>query len=493
MQTLGIDLGSSSVKVALVDHATGQTLADAQFPDQEMSIDAPQPGWAEQQPDRWWDVLTQALRRLAAKHSLRDVRAIGIGYQMHGLVCVDADGNALRPSIIWCDSRAVPYGEGAFQNLGPDRVLPRLLNSPGNFTAAKLAWVRDHEPDVYARIDKIMLPGDYLALRMTGETHTSITGLSEGIFWDFQDHRAADFLLDEFGFDPSLLPAAHGSFGAYGQLRAAVAGELGLPAGIPVTYRAGDQPNNALSLNVLEPGQVAATAGTSGVVYGVTDQVKYDPKSRVNTFAHVNHRPGEQTRLGVLLCINGVGIANAWTRRLTGATDYATMNAAAAKIQPGAEGLRFLPFGNGAERMLENKHIGASLEGLDLVRHGQAHVYRAVVEGIAFAFRYGVDLMREVGVRPELIRAGYANMFLSPDFRQTVATLLGSRIELYNTNGAVGAAVGAAIGAEFKQADEAFANLRVLETVTPDTGTQEVYETAYQEWKSLLGKRLEGV
>ena len=442
MQTLGIDLGSSSVKVALVDHASGQTLATAQFPDREMPIDAPQPGWAEQPPERWWTALTRALQRLAEQHPLRDVRAIGIGYQMHGLVCVDKNGEALRPAIIWCDSRAVPYGERAFHHLGAERTLPRLLNSPGNFTAAKLAWVKANEPAVYAKTNKILLPGDYLALRMTGEARTTVGGLSEGTLWDFRTHRPADFLLDAFGFDADLLPRAHPSFQELGKLRPAVAAELGLPAHVPLSYRAGDQPNNALSLNVLEPGQVAATAGTSGVVYGVTDTVQYDPKSRVNTFAHVNHDPtGARTRLGVLLCINGVGIANAWTRRLTGTDHYDRMNAAAATVRPGAEGLRFLPFGNGAERMLENRHIGASLENLDLIRHDRAHVFRAVVEGIAFAFRYGVDLMRGVGVRPDLIRAGYANLFLSPDFRQIVSTLLGARIELYNTNGAVGAAV----------------------------------------------------
>lgn len=490
MITLGIDLGSSSVKVALVDHGSGRTVAAAQYPKVEMPIHAPRPGRAEQDPELWWHALHHALGMLSEQADLNEVTAIGIAYQMHGLVCVDKNLEVLRPAIIWCDSRAVETGERAFRELGADHCLSHYLNSPGNFTAAKLRWVQENEPEIYERIHKILLPGDYLALRLTGEIATSTSGLSEGIFWDYQNNRPAERLMRHWNIDSDLLPFYGSCFGATGQIHANATAELGLRAGTPVTYRAGDQPNNAFSLKVLQAGEVAATAGTSGVVYGVTDEVRYDPNSRVNTFAHVNHTE-KQTRLGVLLCINGTGIANAWARRLTGETDYDAMNRLAADVAPGAEGLRVLPFGNGAERMLENRRIDAQFSGLDYVRHDRAHLYRATLEGIACSFRYGMTIMRQTGVRPSVIRAGRANLFLSPTFRETLATLTGSRIELYNSDGATGAAIGAAVGLGVAPTD-AFSNLRVVETVEPNQKFADRYEEIFGEWEGLLQEKLAG-
>ena len=488
MISLGIDLGSSSVKVALVDHVSGRTVASAQYPPTEMPIDAPRPGWAEQDPDLWWHALHHALGILSERVDLQEVTAIGIAYQMHGLVCVDREGRVLRPAVIWCDSRAVATGERAFHELGSDFCLQHYLNSPGNFTAAKLRWLQEHEPELYGRIHKIMLPGDYLAMRLTGEITTTLSGLSEGILWDFQTDRPAEHLLDHWQIDPGLLPPHRGSFDSTGQVSAAAATELGLRTGTPLTYRAGDQPNNAFSLGVMRAGEVAATAGTSGVVYGVTDRVGYDPKSRVNTFAHVNHTAA-QTRLGVLLCINGTGIANAWTRRLTQETDYEALNRLAAGVAPGAEGLRVLPFGNGAERMFENRSLDAQISGLDYLRHDRSHLYRATLEGIACSFRYGMDILKENGVQPSVIRAGRANLFLSPTFRETLATLTGSRIELYNTDGATGAARGAAVGMG-QQPEAVFQKLRVVETVNPDAATRTRYEEIYAEWKGLVERAI---
>jgi Sugar (pentulose and hexulose) kinases len=488
MLLLGIDLGSSSVKASVIDGESGHCLATSFSPVDEMKIIALKPGWAEQDTEIWWSNLKIAIANCTHKlgKNKDNIGAIGISYQMHGLVTVDKENKVLRNSIIWCDSRAVGYGEKAMNALGKEYCLSHLLNSPGNFTASKLAWVKENEPGLYARINKIMLPGDYIGLRLTGELATTYTGMSEGIFWDFLENNVSANLLKYFNFDRKLLPAAAPSFSVSGQLLKSVADELGLPEGIPVSYKAGDQPNNALSLNVLNPGEVAATAGTSGVIYGVTDKKKYDSLSRVNTFLHVNHNQAK-TSLGVLLCINGTGILNSWLRRNTGSLSYDEMNNMAEKVAPGSEGLRILPFGNGAERMLGNKETGARIEGLNFNTHSKAHMFRAAQEGIAFSFRYGLDIMKEVGIDFKIIRAGEANMFLSKVFREVLSCITGTVIHLYNTDGSIGAARGAGIGCGYyKSEKEAFNGLVAVGITEPDNSQIKEYEKAYSEWKELV-------
>jgi xylulokinase len=493
MYLLGFDIGSSSVKASLIDGANGEVKATAFYPKQEMSITALKPGWAEQPPHIWWDNLRLALGEVmsVSRVDAGDIKAIGISYQMHGLVMVDQYREVIRPSIIWCDSRAAAIGNEAFGSIGEQRCLSHLLNSPGNFTASKLKWVKDHEPENFDKIDKIMLPGDYIAMKLTGEIRTTISGLSEAILWDFSLDGIASILLDTYGFDKAMIPQLTPVFGDQGHLTASAAKELGLAAGTLVSYRAGDQPNNALSLNVLKPGEVAATAGTSGVVYGVSREIKFDPASRVNTFAHVNHT-GQDPRLGVLLCINGTGILNAWLRKHTAAgLSYEEINQLAATVTEGSEGLTVLPFGNGAERVLGNIDTGSVISGLNFNIHNQAHVLRAAQEGIVFAFKYGMDIMEDTGIHPSVIRAGKANMFLSPVFRNTLSTITGATIELYNTDGSVGAARGAGIGAGYyKNFDDAFTNLKKLETTEPGAADAERVKNAYSAWKSLLEKTL---
>ena len=493
MYLLGYDIGSSSVKASLVDAESGKCLASAFHPETEAPIISKKSGWAEQDPSMWLGYLRQATADVLAQAkeqelSPKDIKAIGISYQMHGLVCVDKNLNVLRPAIIWCDSRAVPYGKRAFEALGEEYCLSHLLNSPGNFTAAKLAWVKEHEPEVYKRIWKVMLPGDFIAMRLTGVTCTTVSGLSEGIFWDFRKNQPSAELLEYFDFDPTLLPQVKPTFGVQGTLTREAAEALGLPEGIPVTYRAGDQPNNALSLNVFNPGEIASTAGTSGVVYGVIGQVNYDPLSRVNSFAHVNHT-AKDPRLGVLLCINGTGILNSWMRRtLVEGMSYTQINAMAAKVPIGCDGVSILPFGNGAERMLLNKDKGCSINGVNFNRHGQAHLLRAAQEGIVFSFQYGIEIMQEMGLKVDKIHAGMANMFQSPIFRETLAGVSGATIELYNTDGSVGAAKGAGMGAGiYKNAREAFSTLERLDVVFPKR--QEEYRAAYEQWKSYLNNQ----
>ena len=488
MYLLGYDIGSSSVKASLVDAQSGRCVASAFYPKSEAAIIANKPGWAEQEPSSWWENLKLATADVLAASAAdpKDIKAIGISYQMHGLVCVDKDLNVLRPSIIWCDSRAVPYGQKAFDEIGHEACLSHLLNSPGNFTASKLAWVKENEPELYSKIYMIMLPGDYIAMKLTGEVCTTISGLSEGMMWDFSENAPAQILLDYYGIDRSLIADIRPTFSEQGRVTAAAAAELGLAEGTPVTYRAGDQPNNALSLNVFNPGEIASTAGTSGVVYGVLGEVNYDPKSRVNTFAHVNHTE-DQTRLGVLLCINGTGILNSWMKRNAApeGISYAQMNDLAATAPIGSAGVSILPFGNGAERMLENREVGSSIHGVNFNIHSQAHLLRAAQEGIVFSFKYGIEVMEQMGMNVNKIHAGHANMFLSPIFRNTLAGVTGAVIELYDTDGSVGAAKGAGIGAGiYKDNTEAFSTLEKLAVIEP-SDTQE-YKDAYEVWKSRL-------
>lgn len=494
MYLLGCDIGSSSVKVSIVDEETGLTVGSDFYPKVEAPIKAVHPGWAEQNPDDWWSYLKQALKGALHESGVKgdDVRAIGISYQMHGLVVVDKKMEVLRPSIIWCDSRAVSYGDRAFRNMGEKQCLSHLLNSPGNFTASKLAWVKEYEPQLFKSIYKIMLPGDFIAMRMTGDVVTTVSGLSEGIFWDFKNNCLSEDLMSYYGFDKDLIADIRPTFGLQGELLSSVATELGLKKGTPVTYRAGDQPNNALSLNVLNPGEIAATGGTSGVVYGVNGKVNYDTLSRVNTFAHVNHTE-EQTRLGVLLCINGVGILNSWVKRNVApeGISYNDLNDLAASVPIGSEGLSILPFGNGAERMLQNKQVDCSVQGLNFNIHGKAHIARAAQEGIVFSFKYGMDIMNEMGIDIRVIRAGNANMFLSPLFREALAGVTGTVIELYDTNGAVGAAKGAGIGAGvYKNAEEAFASLKKINVIEPDGLKADKYCAAFDTWKERLNQQI---
>ena len=487
---LGFDVGSSSVKASLVDIESGQCAASAFYPESEAPIKAVKAGWAEQNPEDWWQYLKLSLRKIMAETGAtgEQVKAIGISYQMHGLVCVDKDLKPLRDAIIWCDSRAVPYGERAFNELGSELCLSHLLNSPGNFTASKLAWVKENEPELFEKIHKIMLPGDFIALKLSGVCNTTASGLSEGMLWDFKENRPAKFLMDYFGFPESVLPEVVPTFSVQSQVSRAAAEELGLQEGTPICYRAGDQPNNALSLNVFNPGEIAATAGTSGVVYGVLGNVNYDPKSRVNTFAHVNHT-AEANRLGVLLCINGTGILNAWMRRTVApeGISYAEMNEMMAAVPIGSEGVSVIPFGNGAERVLENREVGASIHGINFNKHTKAHLMRAAQEGIVFSFCYGMEIMRQMGMQIQKIHAGKANMFLSDIFRQTLASTSGATIELLETDGSVGAAKGAGMGCGlYKDHDEAFASLKRLAVIEPDLARRDEYLAAYERWKSLL-------
>ena len=488
MLLLGIDLGTSSIKVSVVDAETQQSLASAQYPEEETTITSLQTGWAEQSPETWWQNIKEAIKKVNATRLFdpKNIAAIGIAYQMHGLVLVNKQQKVLRDSIIWCDSRAVETGNVAFKKIGEQRSLSALLNSPGNFTASKLSWVKENEPKIFESSYKMMLPGDFAAMKLTGEITTTSSALSEGIFWDFQEDELSKDVMNCFGFDEKIIPEVKPLFSSHGSLLSEVAKELSLNPGIPVSYKAGDQLNNALSLNVFHPGEVAATAGTSGVIYAVTDELFFDKLSRVNAFAHVNHSKKER-RVGVLLCINGTGIMNRWIKDLS-STNYNEMNRQAEQIQPGSNGLSVLPFGNGAERIFENKMVGAHLLHIDLNKHSKAHLFRATQEGIVYSFRFGLDIMRENGILPSVIRVGKANMFLSDLFAASFVDATNVPVEMYDNDGSVGAALGAGIGAGiFSSPKEAFSNLKLIKRIDPSSNLK-VYDELYGKWKQELMK-----
>ena len=491
---LGFDIGSSSIKASLLNADTGLVISSGSSPEVEMAIDAPQRGWAEQNPALWWQHLITATNKIfsAISSGAYEVAGIGISYQMHGLVIVDKDQQVLHPSIIWCDSRAVEIGNKAAAALGVEFCLKNYLNTPGNFTASKLRWVKEHQPEIYERIDKIMLPGDYIAMMLTGEIRTTISGLSEGIFWDFEKKSTADALLTHYGIEKKLLADVVPTFGHQGLLTAQAASALGLAPGIPVAYRAGDQPNNAFSLNVLQPGEAATTAGTSGVIYGVTDKNLYDLKGRVNTFAHVNYTSAHPN-LGVLLCINGTGIQYSWLKRnlLDNKYSYQEMNELAADAPVGSDGLICFPYGNGSERSLESKDVHGHFSGISFNLHDKRHLVRAAQEGIVFTFRYGLDVMREMGMYFEEVKVGHANLFLSRVFREAFVNTCNVGLEMFNTDGSQGAARGAGIGiGHYSSEKEAFSSLKRIERLEPRKELSEEYEGAYQRWQEGLERLL---
>ena len=492
MYALGYDIGSSSIKASLVDIKQNNEVLSVRSPQDELSMIAHKPGWAEQEPTIWWKHLCLATKDLLARTGVspKEVKSIGISYQMHGLVVVDENLNVLRPSIIWCDSRAVAIGEGAFEKIGDHECLSRHMNSPGNFTASKLAWIKQQEPEIYQQIYKAMLPGDYIAMMLTGQAKTTISGLSEGILWDFQDDQLSESILAAYGFKEDIFPEYCPTISLQGMITAEAAQQTGLVAGIPIGYRAGDQPNNALSLGVLRPGQVAATGGTSGVVYGIIEQKKYDPFSRVNNFAHVNYST-DHPYIGVLLCINGTGIAYNHIRQITGSNlSYTELEELASQVGIGADGLSFLPFGNGAERMLGNQELGAQFHGLSFNLHGQGHYVRATLEGIAFSFVYGINIMKDMGLALDEIIAGNDNMFQSAVFGQMISDLTGSTIRLVNTTGAVGAARASAVSiGAFTDIESAMDGLQYVKSYSPNQDTDK-QKSAYKRWLSILERQL---
>ena len=487
MYQIGYDIGSSSVKVAIVNAQSGEKIIALHEPQNEMAITAINKDWAEQDPELWWKHVCNATKKAITESKIDQskIESIGIAYQMHGLVIIDKEGHPLRNAIIWCDSRAVTIGNKAYADLGEKHCMTHLLNSPGNFTASKLKWVKDNEPEVYSRIHKYMLPGDYIGYKLSGQINTTKNGLSEGILWDYKENKVASQLLDYYGIASKLTPDIVDNFTNQGTVNSSASAETRLPIGAKITYRAGDQPNNALSLNVFKHGEVAATGGTSGVLYAVTDTLKSKESSRINHFAHVNYTNHKPT-VGKLLNINGAGIQYRWLLNNCSEDTYEGMNLKASGVPIGSDGVVVIPFGNGAERMLKNKNIGTHFCNLNLNVHTDAHLFRAALEGIAFSFVYGMEILKNDNAEINVIRAGNDNLFRSEIFANTVATLINHEIEIYNTTGAIGAARAAGLtdGDFDKFGKNTMKNDHIM-TFTPLKNAAP-YKKAYQAWKNEL-------
>ncbi len=487
MYYLGIDLGSSSIKVALVKSDTGEEVTVVQEPEEEMSMYAEYSGWAEQDPEIWWNHVCKGIQRIKTTQNIdaKDIIGVGIAYQMHGLVVVDKEGNPLRKSIIWCDSRAVDIGSKAYHDIGETKCDGHLLNSPANFTASKLAWVKRNEPDVFAKVDKFMLPGDYIAFRLSNTINSTVSGLSEGVFWDFKTDTISQDVLAYYDIPEAIVPELVPTFGTQSTVSTLGAQQSGLAEGTPILYRAGDQPNNALALNVFNVGEIAATGGTSGVVYAITDNLSVKETARVNNFAHVNYGENNQKNIGKLLCVNGAGIQYRWLLNNLSVSSYDEMNTLADTVEIGANGVQIIPFGNGAERMLDNKEVGTRILNLNLNRHSKAHLCRAALEGIAFAFVYGIEIMKSDGIKATVMKAGNDNLFRSALFSNAIATLTGQDIEIYNTTGAIGAARACAIPEKGYDTFSSFMEHDYIKTYHP-TEHKTDYQKAYEKWKHEL-------
>ena len=439
MFNIGLDIGTSFVKVALTEINSGKAIDLISYPEKEQDIISIKNGWAEQDPNVWWQNSCEAIRLLINRNNINpvNIKGVGVSYQMHGLVMVDSSGKCLRNSIIWCDDRAVDIGKKAYYDLGNQFCVENLLNSPANFTASKLKWIKDNESELFSKIYKIMLPGDYIAYKLSGKINTTKSGLSEGIFWDYKKDKISTELLNYYGIKESIFPEIVPSFGYQCCVDEKGANDTGLTPNTPINYRAGDQPNNALSLNVLTPGQIAATAGTSGVIYAVSSNILTSESERINNFIHVSN--DDNLIIGKLLCINGAGIQYSKLKNDLNIESYDEMNEMSNIPPVGSSNLIYLPFGNGSERMLNNKNIGSKLINFDQNVHEDSFVIRSTLEGIAFAFVYGMQILIKDGVKPVNIRAGNDNLFRSNVFGETIATLLNLNIEIYETTGAIGA------------------------------------------------------
>jgi xylulokinase len=493
MYTIGYDIGSSFVKGVLWDEERGEVAAHVTVPDREMPIRAEKADWAEQDPEMWWEAVKAATQRLIdmVPGAGGRVRGIGVSYQMHGLVLLDRDGKVLRPSIIWCDSRATGMGKELEKAVGEEAVRRQLLNSPGNFTVSKLAWVIRNEPETASRIRWVMLPGDWIAYQLTGMVSTTVCGLSEGMLWNFKDHVPHVKALEAAGADPEWIPPVAPNPGDQGVVGSAVGAEMGFAPGARVLFRGGDQPMNAYGLGVDGPGMWAASAGTSGVLYRVDPVREAEPTGMANRFAHIGHS-AENPAIGTLLCLNGAGIAYAWLRRVMFAgQEYAAINEHVAAVPAGADGVMFHPFGNGAERMLDNRQPGAGWSGIHFNRHGQGHLARAVMEGIVFAFVHGMRHVDPSLPALPVIRAPHAGLFRSELFASMLSTLAGADVQLHAGDGATGAAQGAsvALGASAIKALDSNAardEPGVLKTHSPDPSIHDALESAYSRWKDAL-------
>ncbi|MFL6039714.1 MAG: xylulokinase [Gaiellaceae bacterium] len=461
---VGLDVGTTGVK-ALALSPEGEVLGRAEA---EYDLSTPRPGWAEQDPEDWWRAAERALAALGAEPT-----SIGLSGQMHGLVVLDERARVLRPAILWNDQRTERECAEIEERIG----FARLVELTGNralagFTAPKLLWLRRHEPDVFGRIAHVLLPKDYVRLRLTTEYASDVSDASGTLLFDVANRRWSDELLEELDLDPGWLPHALESPDVSGHTR----------AGVAVAAGAGDQAAAALGVGVDRPGPRSIVLGTSGVVFAALPGYAADPEARVHAFCHAV--PGAWQAMGVMLSAGG---SLRWLRDLLGSDGYGALTAAAELWPPGAESLMFLPYLAGERTPHADPHARAALTGLAL-RHDRGAVTRAVLEGVAYGLRDSLELLKDLGVEPSAgrVSGGGARSHL---WLRILASVLDLPLE--RTAADEGSAFGAALlggiaAGVFSDAHEAVAAcVRVRETVEPDARWRPVYEHGYERFRSL--------
>ena len=480
---LGLDVSTTATKALLIDgDGTVVGVAAAEY-----AYETPRPLWCEQDPALWWDGAVQSIRAVLKQSGIaaEEIAAVGLTGQMHGLVLLDAKGQVLRPALLWNDQRTAAECDEIRRRVGRDRLIERTGNDAlTGFTAPKLLWVRNHEPEIYDRIAHVLLPKDYVRYRLTGEPATDKAGAAGTLLLDLRRRDWSEDILDALAIPTGWLPPTHEGPVVTGTLSDEAAKATGLAAGTPVVAGGGDQAAGAVGVGAVREGIVSLVLGTSGVVFATSNEPFVEPEGRLHAFCHAV--PGRWHLMGVMLSAAG---SLRWFRdTLAPGVSFDDLLAPAAEVAPGSDGLRFLPYLTGERTPHPDPLARGAFVGLT-VRHTRAHLARAVLEGIAFGLRDGFELMREAGLpTPDEVRVSGGGA-QSPLWRQILADVLGADLVTVNTTegAAFGAALLAGVGAgAWADVDAATdATVRVTGHTSPRPEAVARYEAAYASYRAL--------
>ncbi len=480
---LGLDVSTTGAKALLIDES-GEVVSTATTP---LPLSTPRPLWSEQEPEAWWDGIVQAIGAALQEAGAtgENVKAIGLTGQMHGLTLLDAEGEVLRPAILWNDQRTGAQCDEIRSRLGRERLIQITGNDAlTGFTAPKILWVREHEPEIYARTAQILLPKDYIRYRLTGEYGCDKAGGAGTILFDLEARDWSPEVLQALEISSELLPPTFEGPEVSSTVSAAAAALTGLKAGTPVVGGGGDQAAGAVGSGAVEPGIVSLVLGTSGVVFATTGAPFIEPEGRLHAFCH--SVPETWHLMGVMLAAAG---SLQWFRdTLAPDLSFDELLAPAADLAAGAEGLLFLPYLTGERTPYPDPLARAGFVGLTL-RHGKPHMTRAVLEGVAFGLRDSMELVKEAGlgeIAQVRLSGGGAK---SPLWRQILADVLGQELVTINTTegAAFGAALLASVGAgAWPDVPTACKGIvKIVDRITPQTAQVTAYEQLYPLYRDL--------
>lgn len=493
MKFLGIDVGTGGSRAVVIDEA-GQVVTSATI--EHAPFASPQTGWAEQDPGDWWRASSAAVRAVLANGKVRteEIASIGLTGQMHGAVLLDEHDEVLRPAIIWCDVRTDPQCREITQRVGAEQLIQLVLNPAlAGFTLPKLMWVREVEPDLWTRVRSVLLPKDYVRLKLTGDRATDVADASGTLLLDVRGRKWSQEMLAHANLDEKLLPHVYESQEVTGSVSAAGAEATGLLVGTPVVAGAGDQAAGAIGMGIVRPGSVSATIGTSGVVFAATDRPALDPKGRVHTFCHAI--PDRWHVMGVT---QAAGLSLRWFRDRFGTGDihsnndqnrdpYEYLVEEAANAPVGADGLFWAPYLMGERTPHLDPHARAALIGLT-ASHTRSHIIRAILEGVAYSLRDTLSIFSELGVPAGIIRLGGGGA-RSILWQQIQADVYGQTVELVaaDEGPAFGAALLAAVGvAAWASVDEACNTaVSVRARIEPEPAARTLMDQGYQTYQLI--------